>query len=120
MTSNRFKIVEDEFMIQHCYYIDDVINFNIGYKYNDIWIYESGSYYKFDNHFAFDNTERKNIREVLHKKIIDNKDYIINEIKELINEEEGTIILKDSDSEYVLNHKGDIISVSPSDIVRIL
>jgi len=80
-----FNIKDNEFVIQSCYYRDDILCFNIGVKHNDIFIYESGSYYSFDDSFSFDNRERiKKDRDFIQIQIIFNMSYILEKIKELI------------------------------------
>lgn len=82
---NTFKIANDEFVIQNCYIKDDVINFNIGMKHKNIWIYESGSYYSFDDSFSFDNRERiKKDRDLIQIQIIFHMSYILEKIEELL------------------------------------
>jgi len=82
---NTLKTKKDTFMIQKCYFEDDVIMFNIGVKHNNTWLYESGSYYSFDNSLVFDNSERlKENMKVVQAKIETNKKAIILRLRNLL------------------------------------
>lgn len=82
---NILEIGEDLFDIQSCYMIDDCVRFNIGYKLKNVWIYESGTYYSFDDFMRFDNIERKKEdRLQIQNKIIDCKKELLIKIFLLI------------------------------------
>ena len=83
-----FKINEDEFVIQNCYYCDDCICFNIGCKHKGLYIYESGTYYSFDDVFSFDNRERLNSNKtIIQEKINTCKNGLLSKMKELLKNE---------------------------------